>query len=300
MEAMLRAADAEANAQTPMNFFSAMKKSRGTFPRFCARLTKFYYRTTAHHPEMREAKEIGVTWIMERFIYSLPYNAQAYVHRRKPETVAQACSLAEEFFGNNRMSVANYKGNGQFHSRDTGGDRGQRRFGGQQQYQERGQRQRYYQQQQQRQPENKQEEKAVTPYKPPQHRGDSKSPKNTKGEKEISCFRCGELGHYSRQCKAKVDVKLLERLGSLPIDEKVTERGLVAGRDVKTIMLDTGADTSVISSDLVPEGTPTEGTVIMRGMGGTWMPCPYVSLPIFVKGKEVRLRALVLPRKIVG
>lgn len=86
----------------------------------------------------------------------------------------------------------------------------------------------------------------------------------------------------------------------MPLDKKVTERGLVAGKDVKTIMLDTGADTSVAAGDLVLEGTTTQGTMIVKGLGREWMPCPFVSLPVFVKGKGVTLRALVFPRSIVG
>lgn len=319
MEETLRAADAEANAQAPLNFFVASKNQGESFPRFCTRLTKYFNRMTDHLDTTRATKEMAVCIIIERFISTLPYQAQAYVHAKEPETVAMACTAAEEFFGNNRLSIANYMGNGRYHPRDAGNayrDGGYQRQGGRQgdhhrrgDYQDRqGGYQRHQQQRYQR--ENNQEERQAEPQRHGHRRGGSKfhnqkgdSQKETRqggdSQKEPMCYRCGEMGHYKTQCKAKVDVKLLEHLGNLTLDKKLTTSGFVEGKEAKVITLDTGADTSVVSSDLVPDTIKNHGTVIMRGLGSE-IPCPQVEVDVIVKGRKLCLPALVLPRKVVG
>lgn len=87
---------------------------------------------------------------------------------------------------------------------------------------------------------------------------------------------------------------------TLENDEKAIVPGKVAGKPVTQVMLDTGADTTVISSDLIPPGTPTDRTLIVKGLGSGWMLCPYVKIPVHAKGETVELRALVMPRSIVG
>lgn len=69
---------------------------------------------------------------------------------------------------------------------------------------------------------------------------------------------------------------------------------------MKQVMLDTGAHTTVICSDLILPGTPTDGILIVKGLGSGWMPCPYVKVPVHAKGETVELRALVMPRAILG
>lgn len=39
---------------------------------------------------------------------------------------------------------------------------------------------------------------------------------------------------------------------------------------------------------------------IVKGLGSGWMPCPYVRVPVHAKGETVELRALIMPRSIVG
>lgn len=56
----------------------------------------------------------------------------------------------------------------------------------------------------------------------------------------------------------------------------------------------------MIASDLIPPGIPTDGTLIVKGQGSGWMPCPYVGVLVHAKGDTVGLGALVMPRSVVG
>lgn len=96
--------------------------------------------------------------------------------------------------------------------------------------------------------------------------------------------------------RQKVNINLLQHIKKLDNDVP----GKVAGKPVKQVMLDTGAHTTVICSDLILPGTPTDGILIVKGLGSGWMPCPYVKVPVHAKGETVELRALVMPRTILG
>lgn len=57
-------------------------------------------------------------------------------------------------------------------------------------------------------------------------------------------------------------MNILEHIQQLKNDDRHIVPGEVAGKAVKQVVLDIGADTTVISSDLIPPGTPTDGTLI--------------------------------------
>lgn len=58
-------------------------------------------------------------------------------------------------------------------------------------------------------------------------------------------------------------------------------------------MLDTGADTSIVSVDLVPDNAKIIGTILVKGLGGKYTPCP-------MQKRAVSLNAIVMPREVVG
>lgn len=56
------------------------------------------------------------------------------------------------------------------------------------------------------------------------------------------------------------------------------------------------ADTTVVSADLVPDNAK-EGTILAKGIGSEYTPCPLVSIPVYVKGEHVEFKAI---RQVVG
>jgi len=286
--------ESEENLQAPLNFFSSNKRQGETFLQYCTRLQRYFAKMTATKPKTPASQELALHVVIERFIETLPFQAQAYLHERGPATINQACAQAEEYFSHHRLSVANYLGHGQFYQNSGGFYRQSHR-----------QQQPWKQQQQQpppatpppqQQQQHGQPAGGAQPYKPPHRRGKCSNDKK-KDLSGVLCYRCGEMGHYSSQCKAQVRVNFIEsrRVNA----NALSVPGKIAGKEVSDILLDTGADTSVVSHDLVPEGTKHEATVIMRSVTGTKMPCPQVTLPVEVNGSLINLSALVAPRRML-
>ena len=77
---------------------------------------------------------------------------------------------------------------------------------------------------------------------------DSKSPTEDKGKDSKSkiCYNCRKKGHMVRQCNSSLMCQdhTMQKAG-------VCRKGLVEGRAVSDIILDTGCTKSIVRSDLV-------------------------------------------------
>lgn len=85
----------------------------------------------------------------------------------------------------------------------------------------------------------------------------------------------------------------------MSIEEKVFTKGIVNGKAINEIMLDTGAETSAVASDLVSHNAVPIRHLIVEGVMGSQMTCPVLRVPSVVKGKRVTIPALAVPRNIL-
>ena len=86
--------------------------------------------------------------------------------------------------------------------------------------------------------------------------------------KPIICFGCGEAGHIRPNCPNKVRRVKPEKKGSVVKPEKKesvvkTVDGYLAGKEVKGLRLDTGADRTLVRRELIPGDAYTGETVVL-------------------------------------
>ena len=82
---------------------------------------------------------------------------------------------------------------------------------------------------------------------------------NQRERKPVTCYGCGEVGHIRPNCPNKVRrVKPEKKEGVVR-----TVDGFLAGKEVKGLRLDTGADRTLVRQDLIPEDAYTGETVVL-------------------------------------
>lgn len=81
--------------------------------------------------------------------------------------------------------------------------------------------------------------------------------------KDVECFNCHNKGHYSSHCPRNAlfvterrtvyqgESKMVNRHGHS--QRGVVKRGVVEGKEVEDILLDTGCSRTLVHKDLVPE-----------------------------------------------
>ena len=82
--------------------------------------------------------------------------------------------------------------------------------------------------------------------------------------KPITCYGCGEVGHIRPNCPNKVRRVKPEKKKSMVM----TVDGYLAGKAVKGLRLDTGADRTVVKKEFVPEDAYTGETVVLDSWRG--------------------------------
>ena len=104
----------------------------------------------------------------------------------------------------------------------------------------------------------------------PSRKQESGSPRSSRqerqGQKEkkpITCYGCGELGHIRPNCPNRV------RRVKTPESNRVMEvEGWIAGSVVQGLRVDTGADRTIVSAEVVPENAYLKKSVILDSWRG--------------------------------
>ena len=90
-------------------------------------------------------------------------------------------------------------------------------------------------------------------------KGGRQEKQNQRERKPVTCYGCGEVGHIRPNCPNKVRrVKPEKKEGVVR-----TVDGFLAGKEVKGLRLDTGADRTLVRQDLIPEDAYTGETVVL-------------------------------------
>lgn len=291
----LLAVDVEDLLMAPRKFFEAQKKQGEDFHKFCQKLETYWYHVTKAIDTIKKMRQ---KTIMERFITFLPHQCATAVRDKKPETTNAAINYAKEYFASRQWNINNYLGHGKW--AETSGQRRQdypRRQGGGYRPYQRGQQN--YRGEQQRDDRGSQGRQQQTPETKPEEKKPEETQRqgNSKYTYRPTCFNCGKIGHTRKNCRSKVDVNLVNYLGNLEMDKLLQTSGVIEGKEVHDIALDTGADVCVVSSDLVPANAEKRGTLTAGTIGGKF-PFPKVVVHATIKGRQMKLEAVSVPREL--
>ena len=122
--------------------------------------------------------------------------------------------------------------------------------------------------------------------------------------REIECFNCHKKGHYSTNCPRNAMFcveRKVNQCGTMPMERKKTctrpgmlRKGLVEGKEVQDILLDTGCTRTLVHQDLVPEEKVREGNAIaIRCAHGDTVLYPLAEISLEVEGHPITVEAAV-------
>ncbi len=115
---------------------------------------------------------------------------------------------------------------------------------------------------------------------------------------QVKCYNCGQRGHISRRCpsnSALLCQTASDRPGvKRPVRSGVSRRGLVGGRAVDDIILDTGCSQTLVQSDLLPDDKLLGGeAVTIRCAHGDTVLYPLAKVTLEVDGFPLLVEAAV-------
>ena len=121
-------------------------------------------------------------------------------------------------------------------------------------------------------------------------RGDQ--PRQERPRYEVTCFNCGQKGHVSTRCPS--NALFCGAQGRRPQEQGVRRHGVVEGRYVGDILLDTGCSRTLVRKDLVPDKKMREGDVVtIRCAHGDTVLYPLAEVQMEVSGRRIQVEAAV-------
>lgn len=122
--------------------------------------------------------------------------------------------------------------------------------------------------------------------------------------KDIECFNCHKKGHYSSNCPQNAMLCTERSVVSGVISglkkqqfvaqSQILRSGVVEGRRVSDILLDTGCSRTLINQELVPESKLKDGgAVAIRCAHGDTVLYPLADVTLEVEGRQIVVEAAV-------
>ena len=109
---------------------------------------------------------------------------------------------------------------------------------------------------------------------------------------EVVCYNCGQKGHISTRCPTNA-LFCGEKRGHSQ-ERGVRRHGVVEGRYVRDIVLDTGCSRTLVRGDLVPSQKMQEGDVVtIRCAHGDTVLYPLAEVKMEVDGRQIQVEAAV-------
>lgn len=281
-------------------FFSLTKAQGESFQAYGTKLHRLCTRFSSADTIAKVQERVTI----ERFIHFLPAAAAGFVRDRAPKTLTDTCRLADDYFSNHGMSISSYTG--------------EYRLGGQKPHRQEDYQKPWRQgnsgwQQQHKKPwrdQHDNSEKAggdqpvpgrvdsmVEGRPPPKQPQPSQPNKQQQQSNRYSprCYKCNQTGHIASNCPQKVNL-ISDYHRDEPLSSTCVVQGRVAGKKIKNILVDSGAEISVASEEIVPSSAETKGQTMVAGVTGTPVNCRLVDLPISINERDFQLQVAVLPQ----
>ena len=152
----------------------------------------------------------------------------------------------------------------------------------------------------------------TTPQQQKEH-STSKGDHPKRDPKDVECFNCHKKGHYSfncphnalfcTECRADHRGHSFARRRPAIAQPGTMKQGIVEGKSVEDILLDTGCSRTLVHRDLVPEGKIKEGeAVAIRCAHGNTVLYPLAQIHMEVEGRSIEVEAAVsdmLPMRVL-
>ena len=270
------------------------------------------------------AQQIREQYDKEMLIQLMPVETATYVREREPDTLEEAVQLAENHFLANNVNQFNWEGHKQNVEKYKYSIKPKpNRFSpNQPAYYSNKLKPDHYKYSQHKhynsfQQPRDQYKQSFDRYKQPNDQPTTKYPNNKESTatetniqkfkpktdlSKIQCFKCHQYGHFSTDCTvvALVSVPSLQKLTSKPLYKP----GKVGDRPVEFLM-DSGADLSVITPDLLPTEYKQCHPVMVKAVGNKPALYQTVVIPAEIDGHTLPLYCAVTPddkstRAIIG
>ena len=217
--------------------------------------------------ECHTVEEMAEVIRLEQFLNAVPRDVRVWVSEKKPTTCLQAGELADEYEQlRKRESDLDRRNDGprRCHTCGQPGHLAKDCRKG-----------------------RKTEGAAETPQK-----NEDKTGKNL-----IRCYNCGQRGHVALKCPSAAlfcGSSHVRPAGRRLVKRDVYKSGLVEGRRVEKVVLDTGCSQTMVHKDLVPQDKIVEGdAVTIRCAHGDTVLYPLAEIELEVDGHPISIEAAV-------
>eukprot|EP00731_Ephydatia_muelleri_P001970 Em0001g1970a len=199
--------------------------------------------------------------ILEQLVNTLQTEVRVWVTERNPKTSAEAAKLADDYQSARKQNGSRLVQERKFDQKATVDDK-------------------------------KKTASETVPRQGSEPKGDSATQmavgKRSSSKREIRCFNCKETGHMARDCPS--NALFGEEQGMLGIKHS----GVVEGKAVEDIMLDTGCSRTMVRGDLVPGERLLEGRcAVVRCAHGDTVVYPMAQICLEVDGHKINTAAAV-------
>ena len=244
-------------------FRSARRKEHETYRELAVRMLDWMRKWSDGCNSVEELRELIV---VEQLLDTLPVDIRIWVHERKPKTSAQAGKLADDYMQARRCS------------KEMLSSKGERQAVGIRRCHQCGQ----------------------TGHIARDCRNKFRSQKEQQQKMEgLRCFNCKQRGHIAKNCPHQVmyckENKTPSHVQYMKREEcGILQPGIVEGREVADILLDTGCSRTLVRRDLVNEEKMLEGEEVkIRCAHGDTVLYPLAEVEMKIHGETIQVKAAV-------
>lgn len=129
----------------------------------------------------------------------------------------------------------------------------------------------------------------------PESRGKDQKPK--RNPKSGRCFKCGEQGHKQAECKLKVH--RIEAISSKRLHNSLRP-GKVGERKMSDILLDSGAEVSLVRKGVLPRDWKQTGEIVFAGASGHILRKPKTNVRVDMGTRNFELECGVVEDPLIS